>query len=489
MTVPIPLPYGSAPGLGVQEAAGRLLNCFAEPLGEGRPDAKRIRAPGLTRFFTSSQTGFRGMFLVNNNIYCAFKNEIYKNLGIPGTTPVALVQHLGTTNSLLGTLPVTWARNNNSPPDVIVVTENGAFQVVETPTPAVNPFTVPGSAPNSVFGIDGYLVFTAFDGHAYASNLNSTTMNSLSFGQADAKPDGLVRGIAFSGRALFFGVQSLEIWIDVGAQPFPFQRSTVTPLGLLATFAVAGWEDGFGDTLLWVANDYTVRELQGYSAVKVSPPDLDRLIYRDPNPSNLLANVYMVDGHAMWNITGTSYSWTYDIGAQRWHERASYLTQQWRGLQTVNAYNQWLIGDRKTGNIYKIDPTNHREDADPLVARIESGPVENFPARVRVAMAGFKLETGTGSITGIDPIQTDPTVQISWSDDGGYNWSNPLLRKFGRQGITRSNIQVNNTGMSTSFGRRWRLEIADPVYFSVMAGAQSAELRSLGPASGIPGSQ
>src|SRR6516164_8645687 len=107
MTVPIPLPYGSAPGLGVQEAAGRLLNCFAEPLGEGRPDAKRIRAPGLTRFFTSSQTGFRGMFLGNNNIYCAFKNEIYKNLGIPGTTPVALVQHLGTTNSLLGTLPVT----------------------------------------------------------------------------------------------------------------------------------------------------------------------------------------------------------------------------------------------------------------------------------------------------------------------------------------------------------------------------------------------
>jgi hypothetical protein len=490
--VAIPFPYGSAPGFEFQEGAGRLVNCFAEPLGEGRQDTKRVRVPGMTKYLTSNQSGFRGMFLVGNILYVAFHNELYKYIPAipPGAPPQPLVAHLATTNSLPGTLPVTFARNNQSPPDVMVVTqENGAFQIVESPTAEINPFGIPGAAPNSVFGLDGYLVFTTLDGHAWASDLNSTTMNPLSFGAADAKPDGLLRGVAFSGRALFFGTQSLEIWIDVGAQPFPFQRSTTTPMGLLASNAVAGWEDGFGDTLLWVANDYTVRELQGYSAVKVSTPDLDRLIYRDPNPQNLLANVHMVDGHAMWTITGTNYSWSYDIGAQRWHERASYLATRWRGLQTIAAYNQWLIGDRISGNVYVVDPTNYREDQNPLIVRVESGSVENFPARVRVALAQFKLETGVGIAPGIDPIEIDPTLEISWSDDGGNTWSNPLFRKIGKQANGKQVVQVTRLGMSSYFGRRWRVQMADPVYFSLMAGDQSAEMRLIGAQSGLPGQQ
>jgi hypothetical protein len=186
----------------------------------------------------------------------------------------------------------------------------------------------------------------------------------------------------------------------------------------------------------------------------------------------------MTDGHPMWSITGTNFTWEFDLNTLKWHERESYGLTRWRGMQTLRAYEKWLIGDRNTGNIYEVDSTNHEEAGDPLRARIESGPVAKFPSRIRVPRAEFDITTGIGIATGTDPNQTDPQVEISWSDDGGVNWSNPVFRKLGRQGITDKRIAVNRCGLSGYKGRRWRLDISDAVPFAVMGGDQLAELRT-----------
>jgi hypothetical protein len=476
--VQIPMPLSSSPGyLGLQESSGRLINLYSVPLGEQR-GAKRVRVPGMTSFLTSTQTGFRGMQSVAGTLYVAFEDFLYTGTSAGGVLTLY--------DPLPGTTRVYFAANNAASPDIVVVTENGAFQIIGGAVIAYPDPNLP--QPSTVFSLDGYLVFTIGDGRIFASDLNSTAVNLLSFGRLEAKPDPPVRGVPFAGRALFFGSQTLEIWTDVGTAPFPFQRAVVVPFGLLGVDAVAGWEDGWGAGLLWVAHDGTVRQLNGYTAEKVSPPDLDRLIAREAHPELLLASVYMVDGHAMWSITGSDFSWGYDINTQKWHERESHLTNRWRGLQTWNAFGRWLVGDRGTpdlynageylddGGIYAIDPTNHEEAGEPLRARLESGPVQQFPQRVRVARADFNVETGVGIITGTDPMQTDPTIEISWSDDGGINWSDPLLRKLGRQSVDR-NVTVLRTGMSKRHGRRWRLDVADPVYVSITGGDQSAEPR------------
>ena len=103
-------------------------------------------------------------------------------------------------------------------------------------------------------------------------------------------------------------------------------------------------------------------------------------------------------------------------------------------------------------------------------------PAKQFPQRIRVARADFDLETGVGIVTGTDPIQTDPIVMISYSDDGGVSWSNPMHRPMGRQAVNKL-ISVHRTGMSTHHGRQWRLEISDPVYVAVFGGDMSTELK------------
>lgn len=497
--VAIPFPITSAPGFRPQESRGRLLNCFAEPMGEGTqdapPPAKRVRVPGMTTVFTSAQSGFRGMALLAGAkpLYAAFSGQLYK----AAAGDAALTLH----GALLGSGSVYFARNNNVTPDkVVVTTENGGFAIIDPNT--LTPFgsvTPPGfintmPQPNGVCSIDGYFVFTIGDGRIYASDLNSLNVNQLSLGTADVKPDPPVRPIPYSGRLLIFGQQSLEFWTDVGAVPFPFQRSVTVPTGLIGPDAVAGWEDGWGAGLLWVADDATVRQLDGYTPTKVSTFDVDRALARDPSKSTLMANVHMVDGHPMWSITGQSFTWSYDISTKKWHERASYLDDRWRGKQTVRAFDKWLVGDRgpftgldgsgnktygASGNIYAIDPANFMEDGQLLPLRIESAAVEQFPQWVRVARADFHVETGVGVVTGIDPIQTDPTLQISWTDDGGVNWRLPVVRKIGRQAQYKD-VSVFQVGLTTRHGRRWRLDFSDPVYFALFGGDQAAEVRASG---------
>jgi hypothetical protein len=110
--------------------------------------------------------------------------------------------------------------------------------------------------------------------------------------------------------------------------------------------------------------------------------------------------------------------------------------------------------------------------------RIESGPVMDFPYGTVVGRADFFFTTGVGIATGHDPDQTDPDVEISWSDDGGLTWSNPVLRKLGRQSEPRQLISlVACTGRTSWQGRRWRLDVSAGVYAAFQFATMSEEAR------------
>jgi hypothetical protein len=116
-----------------------------------------------------------------------------------------------------------------------------------------------------------------------------------------------------------------------------------------------------------------------------------------------------------------------------------------------------------------------------LRLRIESGPVMDFPGGSQVVgRADFYFTTGVGIAGGHDPDQTDPDVEISWSDDGGFTWSNPILRKLGRQSMPKQLISlVACTGRTTWQGRRWRLDVSSGVYASFMFGTMSDDPRAV----------
>lgn len=474
MTKPIdiPFPLSSAPGEYPGEGAGRLINCCAEPLGPtATSTAAWKRVPGLTAFATAAgQVGCRGFLEVNGIVFAVIGTKLVYVDSAGAVTVVA---------DVAGTLKVFMARNNKRPtPDKVMVTENGAFIFTDVAVTVYPDADLP--QPCGVCMQDGYFVFPIADGRVFASDLNATSVNALSFVTAESKPDGLVRIVPFDNQLLFFGPYSTEFWVDTAnpAPAFPYSKSTAKSRGLASATAIAGYEDGAGGTaLLWVADHNRVVKLSGTEAVDVSPPDLDRRIEAITDKTTLEACIYVAGGVPRWALSSPLWTWECNLNTMRWNERESFGLTRWTATQSVYAFGKWLVGDTRSGNIYVADTAARKEGANPLRYRLESGEVNNFPNRMRVARADFDFATGVGNAAGTGPEQTDPVLEVAYSDDGGSTWSLPQQQPLGEQGQFKTRLTFTRQGQSGPRGRRWRLDVSDPVYVGLVKGAQSASLR------------
>jgi hypothetical protein len=475
---PIEFPTSSYPfffGNHPAESQGRLLNVYVE---QEEQQGVYKRVPGTSYFTDVGAEIPRGMIESDGFVYAAYEDCVKR------------IDPSGTVETLSGALPgvdrVTWAKNNQmaAPPrGLVVVTALGIYTV--TPT-AVAPYAdpdVPGG-PSSCCHLDGYIFFTYGNGRIYATGLNTLDVDPLSLATAEANPDGVLRGIV-SGRQLFaMGAASIEVYQDVGSSPFPLARAAVIPVGLMGTFAAAGGNetDGWDATPLFVAADGTVRHLRGYEPIIVSTRAVERFIESVQDPETLSAYVYTFYGNSIWGIrapgtTPQERCWEYNVSTGQWYERQSQGFLTWRGHRTVRAFGKWFVGDMASTQLRTIEPLVSSEHHDQIPCRIESKVMRNFPERMAVSRADFLFGQGLGIAAGLDPIQTDPVVEISWSDDGGGTWSRPLRRTLGRQGEFGWDVRLNRTGLTTKAGRRWRIDFADMVPITFLGGSMDVEAR------------
>jgi hypothetical protein len=423
--------------------------------------------------------------------------------------------------------------------------------------------------PNSVANQDGYFFFTIADGRVFATRLNSLQLNPLTYVTIQAKADvTLLRGIPFSGLMLFFTTGHCEAWQDAAnpAPNFPYSRYTILEYGLLQSPAIAGWETGFSE-LFWAAQDFGVYWLTPGSLqpVKVSPPDLDRLIEaRFHAGDQIEAGCYVEGGKKFWHLSSSQWSWEINVSTKKWNERVSLkngVYGRWRATCGHPAFGNWLVGDQQSGNILMHDLTNYTENGAPLLFRIESGPARDFPQQLRIARADFDFAFGTSTVVGNyqmtvlgasggtgsvvrltvnqtsqavsgDEVQvvgvtgtteangtfpmrvvdgnhiellgtvfanayisggiaTDLTAPpgasnaqcaISCSKDGGQTFDTPSVRSLAPQRkVKRSRASVKNRGQAGPVGVRWRIDITDPVYRSLMGATMSSDPREVAP--------
>ena len=294
----IVLPTTSMPGQRPQESGGRLINCFAESLGESAATPlKLLRTPGMRRFGTTNETAFRGGCQLGALVYSAWSGKVNTHSSAGGTGA-----DLG--GSLPGSEPVFFARNNKSTPDLVIVSpDNGAF-VAASGTVSAYPGAEVG-APNSVCFLKGYFIFGYGTGAMRASGLNTTDINTLDTATAESRPDTLYRVLARGDTLIAVGSQSIEFWgLNGEATGFPFSPVTTLDRGIVGRYAIGGHEEGFGYGLFFVADDFTVRQLDGYASSKISPPDLDRLIEAAADKSRIQVSVYVTQGHPFVVVQG-----------------------------------------------------------------------------------------------------------------------------------------------------------------------------------------
>jgi hypothetical protein len=487
--VAIPFPLSTSPGQKPQEGMGRLINAYTEARGD---DVVWHRAPGLRILGSATAAAawvswsfpfeewfleredtaagldgeFRGGVVVGSTLYAAFGEVVYT------------VDDSGAFTALSGTLPGTgkvfFARNNNATPEVVMVADSVAYYITGGAVAAYPDGDV--GSPQCVCFHDSYFMFGYGTGKVQASGVNTTAINALDFTSAETNPDGVIQTWSYRGLLYAAGTSTIEVFgppVNPVAFPLTRQNYNITP-GLISSFCVAGFDAEFGNNPIYCASDNTVRQLNGYSPDKISPPELDALIAAVADKSELEALCYISKGHAFWQLSSSTWTWVYNCNNQKWHERVSDGITRSRMSISVYAFGIWLVGDTESNNILEVDGALATEVDEPILFRVESAPAKDFPNRIRVNRADFDFTVGIGDATGLDPIETDPTILVSWSDDGGKNWTTPWYRKLGEQGETQQRITVLNTGLSGPMGRRWRLDISDPIHVGLMGGSMDA---------------
>lgn len=458
----VPFPIISAPGRHPQASGGRLINCYAEKLSAtaGKTVAYP-RTPGLKSFATLANDTFRGALEVSGSLYAVVGDTVYK-VASDGTAS----QLSG--DPVPGTAKVIMARNNAANPDIVIVSPGDGAVAISSDTVGSYPDTDVGQ-PNSVTFLKGPFVFTYGDGKMRNTSVNGTAINTLDNATAESKPDTLYRAIPLgNGQLLAVGSSSMEVWGGQNDVGFFFSYVATINRGIVGPYAIAGHEDGFGKGIFFVGDDFKVYTLNGYTPTPVSSGDVERQIEKEADKSAISVSVFVANGHGFVAVQGPTWCWVYETDGGTWHERQSYLQTYWRGTCPVKAFDKWLIGDSKTGNLLEVDGATQDEVGDPLRMRIETGPLGAFPQAVRVNSIELYLTKGTGIATGTDPVQTDPDVEISISRDGGQTWSNPRVVKIGRQALTAGRVRSSIWGQADVQGVRWRFDESSNVPFCFM---------------------
>jgi hypothetical protein len=465
----IDFPLSTAPGINPTESGGRLINGYVEKAPAGSRGQYIWRASaGLRTAFAPGTGEIRGalkfgstmIVIVGDTAYSVISDYTYTAL--TGTVP--------------GTGPVIMARNMRGTPQIMVIHSAGMTKIESGACTDFTDADLP--APNSVTYFGGYFIFGIGDGRMFASGLNDITVASTDYATAEAKPDGIVRVIGNGPSLLAMGETSTEFYSNTGnATGFPLSFSSVIPVGLVTAKAVAGFEEGFTDQVIFVANDRTVKKIVGYEAVTISEPDLNRLIEQVADVDDLEASVYISSGNQFFVLSSADWTWELNLATGQWNERKSLGLDRWRAHFGVNCFDQWFVADTTENTMYRVDPTYRREGDEQLVWEVRSTQAHRFPGRAEIKRASFDIRTGVGIDAGADTIETDPVAMISWSDDGGVTFKLPLQRRLGTQGEI-TNIDIFKAGVTGRYGRQWKIVIADPVSIALYGAAMDINERA-----------
>ena len=480
--VPVPWPTTALPGKRPGEGYGDLINAYAQKYGEA---LEIRRTPGLKRYIQIADEPRvpRGMFATNSRLYFVYDRTLHFRdaAGNDGTI----------TGNLTGaTVPVTFAVNLRPPdattypgPNVLMVEGDGLGRwLIDEQTNILVPYP-DANLPfvTSVEYFAGYFFFVSPTNEMWASDLHNPEIPDFSFAVAEYAPDPLLRLKMDGSVLLAMGARTIEMWVDAGSAGFPLTRQTTIDTGILGMWAVAGGSNRWNNGVFFVANDYTVRHMNGTDPRLVSNEDVsaDIWTYRD-RPNDIFACCYDFEQQGIVSITTVDWTWELNLATNVWHRRDSYGLPHWRGLWATNWQNRWFVQDVKAARIQQIMVNEYAEDGERVRFRAESAAIKDFPGSMRIPNIDIDMTNALGGQNVPSPYMTNPAAMISWSKDGGATWSRPVARSFGRIGRYASKITVNGLGRSTAHGLRIRCDVVDPVP-AVLRSAVAKRAKSSGP--------
>lgn len=325
--------------------------------------------------------------------------------------------------------------------------------------------------------VDNYFVYNRPSSQQWgSSDLLSPVSPALSYGTKDGAPDQLVSLIVDHREVYLLGESSSEVWVDVGAVPFPFQRipGTSTQHGIAAKFSMSRVGNSFAYVSRNLRGQGQIMMMNGYQPQRISTHAVENTLV-DQNITNAISWTYQLEGHEVYVVTfpsiGTNgLTWAYDTATGLWHKwmwtnnLGQYERHRGNCASTFQGYV--MVGDYDNGNIYHIDPANFTDNGQ-TIRRLRRCPhIVTDLQRQFFEELQIQFQPGVG-LSGIttplnqEVVGADPQAMLRWSNDGGSTWSNEHWVSIGKQGKYKNRAIWRRLGWSRD--KVFEVVVTDPV--------------------------
>lgn len=381
-------------------------------------------APGYTLHGTvGNNAAIRGLLSTEDIVYSVNGNKVY-TVGGGGT-----MTEIGTVTGSSGFVRMAYNATQ------ILLIESAVRGYIITRSTGATAIIADANFPSSVSAcavLDGYFVVNKNStGQIYLSALNDgTDWTPVTFATEETRPDNVL-GLATIGSHLWIlSERTIVPWYNTGNASFPLARIPGAGLDFGIVSSGAGNSAmGYavlGDQLLVLARkpsgSFCVIKIMGLQAQIVSTPDIDARIATD-GASGYITYAYHENGNDFFELNRTDGSGTlvYDITENAWFEKASSGATSIPMLHIPDAVGSGTYlyaGNSTDGKIYKVDRRFYNDENGTALVRtrdfkIDSGMSRSFHAAIRFEFEAKHDSSATYTLSGV----------LSWSDDGGINFS------------------------------------------------------------------
>ncbi len=283
-------------------------------------------------------------------------------------------------------------------------------------------------------------------------------------------------GLASVHRELWLiGALTTEVWIDTGAADFPFQEQQGAYInhGCAAQFSIATMDVLTFFIMQDQQGNGIVVQGQGYDVTEISTPRTVSEFKNYVTLADAIGFTFQIADHAYYALIfpTANKGWLYDVGIKQWAEwnwtDGNGVLNRPRANCCMFAYGANLVGDWENGILLQLD-INTYTDYNPATPTGPITRVRTFPHmndnNDRVTTLSFDADMEVGTV--LD--DSNPQVSLSWSDNKGVSYGNPVMQSMGKIGEFLTVISWNRLGQARD--RVYKLSWSEPIRTALNGG-------------------
>ncbi len=455
---PIPFTGHSHKGKNIFINSEECINYYPEVM----PDGKLVLrgSPGLTEFAdTGLEAGIRGWIVSAGLLYVVAGSTLFS------VTKLGVVTTIGDVSI---TTPMVFMIENSLQVGIFGGPKGYVYTIATDTLAQITDTDFPGAS--SATYQDGFaIVSRPGTAQFFKSGLNDfTSWGALDFSAAGWKSDNLVRVFSDHRDLWLMGDDSIEVWYNSGAADFPFANrpGAEMEMGIVAADSVAAGDNG----TFWLGKSEHGHGLPmqalGLQPKMIGTTAIHEAIQSYSDISDAIGFTCQHDGHVFYELvfpTGNA-AWVFDSTTGFWHERQSILERGRLGRHRIQHHaffaGKNLVGDYTNGKIYELTRDVYDEDGTEMPAIRTSQTLVNNQDLLTFDELQILFTPGVGLSSATDYL-ADPKAIISWSDDGGYTWSNEIEVPLGKVGKYKNRAVLYMLGQGRN--RVFRSKVTAPV--------------------------